>query len=291
MKKIISILAVFVVVVSCSSNKSSEKKQESNVITVSILPQKTFVEKIAGDDFEINLLIPPGSSPAAYTLLPSQLKDISRSAVWFRIGYIGFEHSWKDKIAQANTNMKVVNLSEGLDLIAEKEERHGDHVHLDGVDPHVWLSPILAKQMAKRILDELIDLKPEKTSEYKANYMRFVKECDQLNIDIKNKLKPYAGQKFIVFHPSLSYYAREYGLEQYSLESGGKEPTPQQLKNVVDLAKKENIKIIYIQSEFDREHARVFAQEIGGDIIQVWPLNPAWEENLRNMTDILVDNF
>jgi zinc transport system substrate-binding protein len=291
MKKIILVLAVVAVMFSCNSNKSSNKKQESNVITVSILPQKTFVEKIAGDDFEINLLIPPGSSPAAYTLLPSQLKDISRSAIWFRIGYIGFEHSWKDKIAQANTNMKVVNLSDGLDLIADKKEQHGDHVHMDGVDPHVWLSPLLAKQITKRILDELIDLKPEKTAEYKANYMRFVKECDQLNIDLKNKLKPYKGRKIIVFHPSLSYYARDYGLDQYSLESGGKEPTPQHLKNVVDLAKKENIKIIYIQSEFDREHARVFAQEIGGDIIQVWPLNPAWEENLRNMTDILVENF
>lgn len=291
MKKIILLLAVVVVIASCNSNKTSKKKQESNVITVSILPQKTFVEKIAGDDFEINLLIPTGSSPAAYTLLPSQLKDISRSAVWFRIGYIGFEHSWKDKIAQANSDMKVVNISEGLDLIADKMEQHGDHVHLDGVDPHVWLSPVLAKQMTKRILDELIDLKPEKTAEYKANYMRFVKECDQLNIDLKNKLKPYKGRKFIVFHPSLSYFARDYGLDQYSLESGGKEPTPQHLKNVVDLANKENIKTIYIQSEFDREHARVFAQEIDGDIIQVWPLNPAWEENLRNMTDILVDNF
>lgn len=291
MKKIILVLAVAAIVVSCSSNKKSEKKQENNIITVSILPQKTFVEKIAGNDFEINLLIPPGSSPAAYTLLPSQLKDISHSAIWFRIGYIGFEHSWKDKIAQANSDMKVVNISEGLDLIAEKTEQHGDHVHLDGVDPHVWLSPVMVKQMAKRILDELIDLKPEKTAEYKANYMRFAKECDQLNIDLKNQLKDYKNRKFIVFHPSLSYYARDYGLDQYSLESGGKEPTPQHLKNVVDLAKKENIKIIYIQSEFDREHARIFAQEIGGDIIQVWPLNPEWEENLRNMTDILIDNF
>ncbi len=291
MKKIILILSVVALMVSCSPNKSSEKKTESDVITVSILPQKTFVQKIAGDDFVINLLIPPGSSPAAYTLLPSQLKDISRSAVWFRIGYIGFEHSWQDKIAQANSNMKVVNLSEGLDLIADKMEQHGDHVHLDGVDPHVWLSPVLVKQMAKKILDELVDLKPEKTVEYKANYMRFVKECDQLNIDLTNQLKPYKGRKFIVFHPSLSYYAREYGLDQYSLESGGKEPTPQHLKKVVDLAKEENIKIIYIQSEFDREHARVFAQEIGGEIIQVGPLNPAWEENLRNMTNILIDNF
>ncbi len=262
-----------------------------DVLTVSILPQKTFVQKIAGNDFEVILLIPPGSSPAAYTLLPSQLKDISRSAVWFRIGYIGFEHSWKDKISQANSNMKVVNISEGLDLIADKIEQHGDHVHIDGVDPHVWLSPVLVKQMSKRILDELIALKPEKTAEYKANYMAFVKECDDLHVELSNKLKDYKGRKFIVFHPSLSYYAREYGLEQYSLESGGKEPTPQHLRSVVDLARKEDIKMIYIQSEFDREHARVFAEEIGGDIIQVSPLNPEWAQNLRYMTDLLIENF
>ena len=291
MKKIIYLLVVVLALTSCGSNKNTKKKADAEMITVSILPQRTFVEKIAGDDFEVNVLIPPGSSPAAYTLLPSQLKDISNSAIWFRIGYIGFEHSWKDKIAEANSNMKVVNVSEGLDLIADKIEQHGDHVHIDGVDPHVWLSPVIVKQIGERILNELIVLRPEKTTEYKANYMRFVKECDALNIELKNKLSPFAGRKFIVFHPSLSYYAREYGLDQYSLESGGKEPTPQHLKNVVDLAKKENIKVIYIQSEFDREHARVFAQEIGGDIIQVRPLNPDWAENLRNMTDILVDNF
>ncbi|WP_297097052.1 zinc ABC transporter substrate-binding protein [uncultured Draconibacterium sp.] len=291
MKRIILLLVLATLFASCGNQKKAENSAAADVVTVSILPQKTFVEKIAGDDFEINLLIPPGSSPAAYTLLPSQLKDISRSAIWFRIGYIGFEHSWADKIEQANTKMKVVNISEGLDLIADKMEQHGDHVHIDGVDPHVWLSPTMVKDMAKVILDELSALKPEKAADYKANYMRFVKECDQLNIDLKNQLKDYAGRKFIVFHPSLSYYAREYGLDQYSLETGGKEPTPQHLREVVDMAKSEGIKVVYIQSEFDREHARVFADEIGGKIIQVWPLNPEWEENLRTMTQILIDNF
>ena len=291
MKRIIFLLVLATLFASCGNQKNPKKQAVADVVTVSILPQKTFVEKIAGDDFEVNLLIPPGSSPAAYTLLPSQLKDITRSAIWFRIGYIGFEHSWSDKIEQANSNMKVVNISEGLDLIADKIEQHGDHVHIDGVDPHTWLSPVLVKQMAKVILDELSALKPENAADYKANYMRFVKQCDELNIELKNQLKDYAGKKFIVFHPSLSYYAREYGLEQYSLETGGKEPTPQELRKVVDMAKSEGIKVIYIQSEFDREHARVFADEIGGEIIQVWPLNPEWEENLRQMTQILIDNF
>lgn len=291
MKNSIYVLIISLVLFSCGSKKPAETKSTKPVITVSILPQKTFVEKITGNDFNVNVLIPPGNSPAAYTLLPSQLKDIANSAVWFRIGYIGFEYSWKEKIQQANTKMQVVDLSEGLDLIASSLEQHGDHVHMEGVDPHIWLSPVLVKQMSKKILDVVSTINPEKAADYKANYLSFVKEIDQLNIKIKNSLANYQGKKIIVFHPSLSYYARDYGLEQYSLESGGKEPTPQHLAKVVDLAKKENLKVIYIQSEFDREHARVFAEEIDGEIIQVRPLDPAWADNLLEMTQIFIDNF
>lgn len=290
MKKIILFLVIAIIFGACGSKKT-QNDIAGKFISVSILPQKTFVEKIAGDDFKVNVLIPPGTSPAAYTLLPSQMEEISKSAIWFRIGYIGFEHSWQDKIAQANSKMKVVDLSEGLDLIAQVKEQHGDHFHLSGVDPHIWLSPVLVKEMAKRILDEVSKLNPEQSAKYKTNYLEFVKEIDQLNIEIANKLKPFEGRKIIVFHPTLSYYARDYGLLQYSLESGGKEPTPQRMRELIDLAKKENIKVMYIQGELDREHARVFAEEVGGKIIQVRPLDPAWAENLMEMTNIFVDNF
>lgn len=291
MKRILLIFVSLLVLVSCGNKKSHQQSDQPDVITVSILPERTFVQKIVGDDFAINLLIPPGASPAAYTLLPSQLKDIAHSAIWFRIGYIGFEHSWTDKVAQANTNMKVVNLAEGLDLIDEGPAQHGDHDHPEGINPHTWLSPRLVKQMAKTILDEVSALKPGRKEVYQANYEKFIAECDQLDEEIKSKLEPYRRKKIIVFHPSLSYYAREYGLNQYSLETGGKEPTAAHLKSVVDLAKKENLRVIYIQSEFDREHARVFADEIEGKIIEVWPLNPEWEDNLRKMTDTFIGNF
>lgn len=291
MKNSLIILLSALILASCGGNKQPKSNDSARVITVSILPERTFVQKITGDDFEINVLIPPGSSPAAYSLLPSQMKDIARSDIWFRIGYIGFEHSWKDKIEQANTAMKVVNISEGLDLIAEEEEQHGDHVHLEGVDPHTWLSPRLVKKMAKIILDEVSVMKPERKEFYQANYEKFIAECDQLDAEIKTKLEPYKGKKIIVFHPSLSYFAREYGLEQYSLEAGGKEPTPAHMKSVVDVANLENLRVIYIQSEFDREHARVFADEINGNVVEVWPLNPEWAGNLRKMTDIFIENF
>ncbi len=274
----------------CNATKKSNEDTDRKVVTVSILPQKTFVKKIAGDDFEVNVLIPPGSNPAAYTLLPSQLRDIAKSQVWFRIGYIGFEYSWKDKIIQANKNMKVVDLSEGLDLITGASENPGGHEH-QGVDPHIWLSPKLVKQMAEKIANTLSELNPEKSREYRLNYLRFVKEIDQLDVEITNAMKPYQGRKIIVFHPSLSYYARDYGLVQFPLESGGKEPTPQSMTRVIKVAKDENIHTIYIQSEFDREQARVFAEEINGKVIQVSPLDPEWADNLMEITNTFIDNF
>ncbi|MEE4286277.1 MAG: zinc ABC transporter substrate-binding protein [Mariniphaga sp.] len=277
--------------VSCNSPNSRNKNDEKPVVTVSILPLKTFVEEIAGNDFDINVLLQPGSSPADFSLVPSQLKDISRSEVWFRIGYIGFEYSWKDKIEQANRKMKVVNLSEGLDLITDEYLPSGEKSSTGGINPHTWLSPTLVKKMAGRITEELVLLNPEKKLEYKGNFARFVQKVDELDAEIRDKLKNFEGRQIILFHPSLSYFAREYGLVQYSLEPGGKEPTPQRMAALVDFAKKEDIGVIYIQSDMDREQARVFAEEIDGEVLEMWPLNPAWFENLREITRLLIKHF
>lgn len=279
------------ILLACGSQKNKNKDDEKPVVTVSILPLKTFVEEIAGNDFEINVLLPPGASPADFTMIPSQLKDIARSEVWFRIGYIGFEYSWRDKIEQANRNMKVVNLSEGLDLITDEYLPSGEKSSTGGINPHTWLSPTLVKQMAGRITEELLLLNPEKKSEYQANLARFVEKIDELDAEIRTALEPYEGRQIILFHPSLSYFAREYGLVQYSLEPGGKEPTPHRMAELVDFAKKENIRVIYIQSDLDRSQASVFAEEIDGEIVEMWPLNPEWFDNLREITGLLTKHF
>jgi zinc transport system substrate-binding protein len=276
---------------SCSSPQNKKNNEEKQVITVSILPLQTFIEEIAGNDFEINVLLPPGASPADFTLVPSQLKNIARSEIWFRIGYIGFEYSWRDKIEQANRNMKVVNLSEGLDLISDEHLPSGEKSSTGGINPHTWLSPSLVKQMSGSITNELILLNPGKKSKYQANLEQFVEKIDELDAEIRTVLKDFEGRRFIMFHPSLSYFAREYGLIQYSLEPGGKEPTPHRMAALVDFAKKENIGVIYIQSDLDRSQARVFAEEINGKVVQMWPLNPEWFENLREITESLASHL
>ncbi|MDD4145290.1 MAG: zinc ABC transporter substrate-binding protein [Prolixibacteraceae bacterium] len=289
MKHIFTIFPFVIFFISCGSNKSRNEPDNRPIVTVSIVPQKTFVQKISGDDFDVHVLIPPGASPATYTLLPSQISNLGKSKAWFRIGHIGFEYSWKEKIEQANPMMEVADLSEGLDLI--KSDHSHERGHVSGVDPHIWMSPSLVKQFSKKIADVLIKLNPDREEIYKANYSDFLKEIEQTDYYIKNALSDYQGRHFIMFHPSLTYLAREYGLIQHSLESEGKEPSPQHMAEIMGLAKRENIRVIYIQSEFDRENARVFAEETGGKIIEVSPLSPDWAENLMNITNVLIENF
>ncbi|MCL1822097.1 MAG: zinc ABC transporter substrate-binding protein [Prolixibacteraceae bacterium] len=286
MKQVVWIVALLIIIGGCSSTKNPNKKP---VILVSILPQKTFVEKIAGDDFQVEVLIPHGASPATYSLLPSQMTNISGAVMWFRIGYVGFELSWADKIIEANSKMEVVNLSEGISLIVgSRDEKNGKPV---GVDPHIWLSPVRVKKMAQKITDELVKLNPKNYSKYQAKMLTFIKEIEETDIAIREEMRKFAGSKFISYHPSLSYFALDYQLVQLSLEQGGKEATVAHMADLVKTARDENIKVIYIQSDFDKEGAQAFAGEIGGEAIQIWPLAPEWSENMLMISHILSDNF
>lgn len=287
MKHILYLFIISTLLHSCNSIDNTTQKQ---TITVSIIPQKYFIEKISGDDFNINILVPDGSSPATYTLSPKQLTEIINSGLWFRIGYIGFEYAWKDRIHEVNPEMKIVDLSEGIDLIFEEPNQEG-HSHEEGIDPHIWLSTSNVRKMSEKIKDELSLLNPDKSGEYHNNYLKFINEIDLMDIQIKQTLDKYKGKTIIVYHPSLTYFLNDHGLIQLSVENEGKEPTPQHIKNLAEIAQAENIKCIYIQDEFNKEYASLFAEEISGEIIQVSPLAEDWENNLLILAQTLADHF
>ncbi len=266
----------------------TEKEPQKPVILVSILPQATFVEKIGGGDFRVEVLIPHGANPTTYSLLPAQMEAISEAQLWFRNGYVGFELSWGDRIAETNPSMKIADLSEGLELIrAEPAGKEGDR---QGTDPHTWLSPGNVRKMAARILEELSLLNPSHKAMYTQRYLAFVEEIDRTEKETGEILKDSRGKIFITYHPSLTYFARDFGLIQLSVEKGGKEPAPAHLAHLAEVAREEGIRVMYIQSEFDRELAKVFSEETGGQVIQVWPLNPDWSANLKEMARLIRDN-
>ncbi|RKD91929.1 metal ABC transporter solute-binding protein, Zn/Mn family [Mangrovibacterium diazotrophicum] len=270
---------IFIVALACSGPNKTDKP----TIAVTILPQKYFVEKIAGDLVQVNVLVPPGASPELYSLMPSQMTGLSTTLAWLGIGQVGFEQGWVDKIRTSNPKLAYFDTSEQADWIAGEEEIHGDHVHLHGIDPHIWSSPEEVKKIATETYKALAQVLPEHKETFEANLAKFQAEIDSLDEELKQTFEQLPSKKFLIFHPALTYLARQYGLEQVAMEVDGKEPSPKHLKELAEMAKNENIKAIFVQKEFNMDNARQMAKEIGGEVIQVDPLSENWADELRTI--------
>ncbi len=284
MNKIILLLFV-IAIFSCQSGKI---EKEDNLLSVSILPQKYFIERIAGDDFKVNVLIPPGASPATYEPTPMQMTGVAKSVAYLRIGHIPFEHAWLSNLIEGAGEIEVVDLSKGIELV-KGMVKHGDHFHEGGIDPHVWSSPLSVEIIAKNTFETLVAYAPEKKNEYEKNYKAFLLELAELDQMALEAFKSKKGKSFMIFHPALSYLARDYGLNQISVELDGKEPSPTHMKNLVEEAKSKEIKQIFVQKQFNVENAKAIMAEIGGEVVQIDPLSEDWLVEMKRIINILKD--
>jgi zinc transport system substrate-binding protein len=291
MKNIFLFLWVILLATSCRTGGDPTDKP---VISVSIIPQQYFIEKLAGDLVKVNVLIPAGASPATYEPTIAQLGQLDRSEVYMRIGYIGFEQSWMDKLSSVNPAMKIVDLSEGVDIIledaGEEQDHHGDSEHghsHHGGDPHIWMSAINARIIALNIHRELLLLLPGEKDYLQDRMMQFFSSLDSLHLNISNKLEGMENRQIMIYHPALTYFARDYGLEQFSLEREGKSPSPTHLKKLTDLAVENKINKIFIQSQFDSENAEILARETGSEIVHFDPLDLQWNKQMYYIAEQL----
>lgn len=265
------------------------------MVIVSILPQQTFVKKIAKDKVDITLMVKPGSSPHSYEPKPSQMISISKANVYFSIG-VEFENTWLERFKAQNKNLRFVNISDGVVKIVIKNHHHGEenydkqkHNH-KGFDPHTWTSPKNVKIMAKNIYKTLAEIDPLNKQYYKSNLDDFIKEIDDTDAKIKHVLKDIrAKEKFMVFHPSWGYFANEYNLTQIAVEVEGKKPKPKEMIMIINEAIKENVKVIFTQPEFSDKSAKIIAKEANVSVKKISPLNPDWSENLINMAKAIAD--
>jgi zinc transport system substrate-binding protein len=260
-------------------------------VTVSILPQKYFVERIGGDHVWVNVMVGPGSEPHTYEPRPEQLRALSTSRLYLRIG-VDFENAWMDKIMGANPNMLVVDTRQGIARLPmsaahdEDEQDPGQHAEDEGnLDPHIWLSPRLVKIQARTIYEALVQLDPQHEDAYIANLAGFLADIDGLDRSIRETLEPLESRKFLVFHPAWGYFARDYGLEMLAVEIGGLEPSAAELATVIREARQEEIKVIFAQPELSTRDARTIAHEIGGRVLLISPLAEDWLDNLRRVAD------
>ncbi|EHQ91121.1 metal ABC transporter solute-binding protein, Zn/Mn family [Desulfosporosinus youngiae] len=271
---LVTLMSCFLLMTGCSRTEKTEASDIKTTVAVTVLPQKALVEAVGGNLVEVIAIVPPGNSPGNYEPTPLEMEAFSKSAIYFTIGV----PTEKANILPKAKDMIVV------DLNTKVAEKYPDLEFSPGKrDPHIWLSPKRAKVMVETIAQEMSSLDVKNAEIYKQNAEEYLKKLDQLDRDIKAMVEGLNNKTFIVFHPAYGYLADDYGLTMYALEQSGKEATPQHLAEMIDLAKAENIKVIFSQAEIDSKQPQAFAEEIGGIKEMLNPLSADYITNLQTM--------
>ncbi len=273
-------------------------------VFVSILPMRYFTERIGGEFVDVSVMVQPGASPATYEPKPRQMAALSGAALYLAVG-APFEQAWLPRIQAANPAMRVAHVDAGIQKLPmaahhheEEETEHADtaghakHEH-DGLDPHIWLSPMLAKPMAQTIRRELSKADPAHAPVFRANFATLEKEIDAFDMELHDLFEsiPPEQRTFMVFHPSWGYFAMNYNLRQIPIEFEGKEPTPRILQELMEEASEHGIRTIFVQPQFARKSAQAIADHMQGTVITADPLAEDWFDNLRTVARAMAASF
>lgn len=280
-KKIFFLFAILLSFLNLTWAKDIKNHKDIPTVSVSIPPQAFFVEKIAGDTVKINIILPPNANEHHFEFKPSVMKKLEQSKIYFTIG-LEFEKIFIDKFHHNFPSLEISNMQKNIKLL-DFQDSHHDHQK----DPHTWLDPILVQTMALNIYDALIQKYPENKNFYKENLNKFLAELDNLNLQISSKLENIKQKEFIVYHPSWTYFAKRYHLNQIPVEILGKEPKIKELKQLITFIKDKQIKTIFVQNGFPENAAKTLAHQCDAQIYVINHLSKDWEKELLKFSDAL----
>lgn len=254
-------------------------------VTVSIPPQAWLLKAIAGDSVTVNTLMPAGTNPETFEPGVSTIMNASSSDLLMLSGNLGFETTLAGRISSNNPDIKVVDTSAGIEPVYGTHS-HGTHIHTVA-DPHTWTSVRNARVIAANMLDALVDIDPDRADYYRERAGRLDAHLDSLDTAIAGRLDSLSVKAFMVWHPSLSYFARDYGLEQITLGAEGRETTIRGAREVIDNASRHGAKVLFVQADFDSARARSLVTETDATLITINPLDPDWEAQINIIADAL----
>jgi zinc transport system substrate-binding protein len=259
-------------------------------VAVSVPPQGDFVERIGGGRVQVDVMIPPGYSHVDYPLTPRQIVALSRARLYVAVGHPAFEFEQNQLRPFLRTlpGLQVVDMSRGMPLLAGEGEGTDEdgHGHAAG-DPHVWVAPATVAVAGRNIAAAMERIDPAHAGEYRANLARFEADVAALDREIRAGLGPFRGSRFMVYHPTWGYFAHEYGLQQVAIEGEGKEPSARRLIRLIDEARRDGVKVVFVQRGFPRKSAQVIADAVGGSVVVADPQERDWLGNLRRVTRAL----
>mgnify|MGYP000927968154 CR=1 FL=1 len=283
-KNIFSISLIILIIFSLGCvNQETQENDGKLVVYATISPQKEMIEAVGGDKVKVNIMVPQGSDPHNTDLKPNQLIELSKAKIYVMVGSgIEFEVKSIDKIRDLNKNMFIIDSSKGIELIGMSDSNHGGE---EGRDPHIWTSLRNGKIMVQNIYEGLVAVDPINKEYYLKNRNEYMDRLDDADNYIKNELKDLDNRSFMIFHPSWGYFAKDYNLNQIAIEVEGKEPTLQSLSLIVEEAKNENIRTIFVSPGFSSKAAEIITKEIEGKIEVLDSLAENYIENLKITTE------
>jgi len=296
-KGLACLLFLLFVVFSLSLPAAAEKPAGKVQVFVSILPVAYFVERVGGPNVDVSVLVGPGQDPHTFEPTPKLMAKLADARVLFKLGF-PFEETLIKKVGSTFKNVQVIDLQQGIQLrtfaenkseTEDAEHGHGHaekHGHSHGAgdpDPHTWLDPRFAKIQAGTIADTLVRIDPVHQKDYEKNLRDFLNDLDAVHGRLTGALASVKGKSFFVFHPAYGYFGAAYGLKQIPVQIEGKEATARQLTRLIELAKEDEVRVIFVQPQFSRKTAEALAAAIGGAVVPLDDLAPDYLKNLQDM--------
>ena len=261
---------------------ASNPEMEKVRVFVSILPQRFFVERIAGGRAVVSVMVPPGQSPHSYEPSPKQIQDLGLASVYFSAG-VEFEKAFLPVIASNLPDLPILDSTAGI--TRRMLEAYGSEEK--GPDPHVWLGLDEGRIIADNVLKGLAEAAPRYAAEFESNYRDLLKDIDRIKGELAAVLAPLKGKTLLVYHPAFGYFADNFGLRQEAVETGGTEPTARQLEAIIRKARQEGVHVIFVQPQFAKKSAETVAKAINGSVVPIDPLSADWLKNLENIAAIV----
>ena len=281
-----------------NSGQGGLKAEFKPTISVSIPPQKHLVQKIAANTLKINVVIPSGTDEHNLDFKPATMKGLENSDIYFTIG-LEIERVFEDKFKSNFKNLQIIDTGEGLRSLndthshenSSSHENHSEHHEHsnESKDPHIWFDPILLKAQAAIIAKALTAKYPQHKTLFESNLAKTQNELDALHAELSALLKRAKHKKFIIYHPSLAYFAARYDLVQLPVQIEGKEPKARDLQRLIKTAKKEKIQVILVQKGFSQTATKTLAKELNAKVLEIDNLSEDFGEELLKIARILGD--
>lgn len=283
-----SLIMLCMCIASCNDSRKKEMATDHiPTVAVTIPPLEYFAEAIGGDSLHITTLLPSGTDPETFEPGMGTLRELNRSGALVTSGELPFEHAVALKLQQNNPDLDIFPMSQGIDLIyGTHSHKHADeagHIHEEAADPHIWASVRNARIIADNMLGALCRIAPEHETYYRSRHSRLIQRIDSLDESFRQRLSQLPSRTFMIWHPSLSYFARDYGLRQIAFNLENKETSPLQLQQSISQANAGQPLAFFIPEGLDRRQSASITAATGIKPVGINFMSPDWENDMQTI--------